>query len=162
MAEISGHMLDAVKENFDSEGRPERWAELAPSTLKALKRKGKDGGKMLNRSAAGLFHSINAQSDATSASVRTNKRYARIHQFGGTIKHKERSQVLHFTQARKGKMTFGRNGDRFSKKRGAKYGMKVNVGAHETTIPARPYLHLEPTDLRRIMDAAKQFLSGRP
>lgn len=82
MADLSADMLDAVKENFDQEGRPSRWPALAPSTLRPLARKGKTG-KMLNRSAGGLYHSISRESNGTRAIVGTNKIYAAIHQFGG-------------------------------------------------------------------------------
>lgn len=82
MGMIAADMLDAVRENFDQEGRPERWTPLAPSTLKRLEKKGSTG-KMLNRSSAGLWHSIHPQSDADSARVGTNKKYAAIHHFGG-------------------------------------------------------------------------------
>lgn len=51
MHQISGDMLDAVRENFDKEGRPEKWHPLAPSTPKRLEKKGTTS-KMLNRSAA--------------------------------------------------------------------------------------------------------------
>lgn len=84
MRQIAGDMLDAVHENFDKEGRPDKWAPLAPSTIKRLTKKGKTG-KMLNRSAAGLWHSIRPESDATSAQVGTNKMYAGFLQLG-TVK----------------------------------------------------------------------------
>jgi phage virion morphogenesis protein len=154
MREISADMLFAVQENFAKEGRPERWEKS--------RRVKKKGGQTLQDSRR-LHNSITAHSTATSAQVGTNVKYAAIHQFGGTVKHKERSQVLHFTQARKGQRTGGRDGDRFARaNRKAGYAMKVKIGAHETTIPARPFLHLEPTDLRRIMEAARRFLDGRP
>lgn len=82
MRALAADMLDAVHENFEQEGRPDRWAPLAPSTLAALEKKGKTG-KMLNRTGAGLWHNIAAESSAVSALVGTNKEYARIHQFGG-------------------------------------------------------------------------------
>lgn len=37
---ISGIMADAVEENFENEGHPDRWPALAPSTIAARQRKG--------------------------------------------------------------------------------------------------------------------------
>lgn len=82
MREIAADMLDAVHENFAREGRPAPWPELSPAYKRRLAKKGKTG-KMLNRSAGGLFHSISADSDSHRARVGTNKRYAAIHHFGG-------------------------------------------------------------------------------
>lgn len=147
MRDAAAIMKSAVQENFIKEGRPERW--------KQSKRARKEGGQTL-RDTGRLFRSIKEQSTGTSAIVGTNVRYAAIHHFGGKIKHPARERVLHFTQARRGKMTPG--GDRFAKAGKAKYGMKVQGKEYTVTMPARPFLHLEPSDLRRILDAAKRFL----
>lgn len=116
MREISGDMLDAVQENFDKEGRPRRWPELSPAYRRRLAKKGKTG-KMLNRTSGGLYHSIHAGYDSSSATVGTNKAYAAIHHFGG--------------RAGRGK---------------------------KAEIPARPYLHLDDADTRRIVERMKRYL----
>lgn len=135
MREISEDMLDAVQENFDKEGRPGRWPELSPSYKRWLTRKGKTG-KMLNRSAAGLYHSITSRSDADSAMVGTNKKYAAIHHFGGTVRINPATR------------TFVRNGARR---------LAINMG-HSVKIPARPYLHLDDSDTRLIVERMKRYL----
>lgn len=117
MREISEDMLDAVQENFDKEGRPGRWPELSPAYKRWLNKKGKTG-KMLNRSAAGLYPSIHPWYDSRSAVVGTNKKYAAIHHFGGRA---------------------GR-------------GKKVKI-------PARPYLVLDDSDTRQIVERMKRYLS---
>lgn len=83
MTEISGIMLDEVRQNFEVQGRP-RWTPLAPSTIKDRTRKGYWPGKILQRTGQ-LLRSITANADENTAQVGTNKVYAAIHQFGGLI-----------------------------------------------------------------------------
>lgn len=40
MTEIAGIMLDAVEENFEQEGRPEKWTPLAEVTVEDRREKG--------------------------------------------------------------------------------------------------------------------------
>lgn len=178
MKDISGIMHDAVEDNFAKEGRP-KWRTLSQRTVDARRRKGHWPGQILQVRGR-LAASIQEKADNDSAVVGTNVKYARIHQFGGTVNHKERSQVVHFKRGTVDQFTNADNANRsvhmpngrtlhFRKGAGAgfaranmraSYAMKVTIGAHQTVIPARPFLHLEPSDLRRIMDAAKQFLAG--
>lgn len=81
MREISEDMIDAVKENFEKEGRP-KWKPLAKSTIAERRRLGYWPGKILQRSGM-LLRSIFKKYDNTSAVVGTNKIYAAVHQFGG-------------------------------------------------------------------------------
>lgn len=81
---IAGYMKESVNLNFDSEGRP-RWPALAPSTIAAREKAGHWPGKMLVSGAqGGLKESITQRATATQAIVGTNKKYAAIHQFGGS------------------------------------------------------------------------------
>lgn len=84
---ISQELKDAVEENFEKEGRP-KWTALAKSTIRQRLRLGYWPGKILQRRGGGdgLLGSIHARYDSQSAQVGTNKIYAPIHQFGGTIK----------------------------------------------------------------------------
>lgn len=81
MRGVAGIMMNAVEENFEQEGRP-KWPSLAPSTIKQRQKAGHEG-KMLQISAGGLKSSISRKHDENSATVGTNKIYARIHQLGG-------------------------------------------------------------------------------
>jgi phage virion morphogenesis protein len=78
MRSIKGFMLDRVEENFAQEGRP-KWAPLSPVTVE---RRG-NSGPILQRSGQ-LAASVSGISDATSATVGTNKIYAKTQQFGAT------------------------------------------------------------------------------
>ena len=82
MKNISGIMLDSVEENFEKEGRPDKWQELAKSTIKQRKKKGYWPGRILQVRGE-LASSITSYYDSDSAIVGTNKAYAAIHQFGG-------------------------------------------------------------------------------
>ena len=166
MTEISHDMLDAVCQRFD-EG-PSRWARLAKSTVKRYEKKGYSTSPTLNRTAGGLFPSISPDSSNDSATVGTNKKYAAIHHFGGTIKRPERQQVIHFRQQVRGKITRAtRNeqghlsgGDLFSKAKRGHYAMKVTVGGHTIKMPARPYMYLEEADRQRILATMQRHLEG--
>jgi len=79
--EIAGQVLAAsVRENFTSQGRPDKWPGLAPATLKKKK-----GDKILiNRGmAGGLMGSIHYDAEPDKVRVGTDKVYGAIHQFGG-------------------------------------------------------------------------------
>ncbi len=43
MAAIAGIMLDAVEENFEKEGRPEKWTPLAEATVEERRSRTKKG-----------------------------------------------------------------------------------------------------------------------
>ncbi|MFH0702861.1 MAG: phage virion morphogenesis protein [bacterium] len=82
MKNIAGIMIDSVEENFEKEGRPEKWTPLAPSTIKQRTKKGYWPGKILQMRGE-LAASITSKYDDNSSIVGTNKVYAAIHQFGG-------------------------------------------------------------------------------
>jgi phage virion morphogenesis protein len=162
---LAGIMHDEVEENFAEEGRP-KWQDLAPSTKRQRTRKGTWPGKILQVSAGGLAASIIQQADDSSAQVGTNKRYAARQHFGGTFAVAARKQVVHFSQVERGKITratrgedgklFG--GDLFSSRRKARYAMKVDVGAHSVTTPARQFLTLGPEGIGRMERAVVAYL----
>lgn len=82
MKNIAGIMMDSVEENFEKEGRPDKWASLAKSTIKQRTKKGNWPGRILQVRGE-LAASITSKYDEDSAVVGTNKVYAAIHQFGG-------------------------------------------------------------------------------
>ena len=82
MKNISGIMLDSVEENFEKEGRPNKWTPLSKSTIRQRTKKGYWPGRILQMRGE-LASSITSYYDSNSAIVGTNKKYAAIHQFGG-------------------------------------------------------------------------------
>lgn len=83
MRSISTELLSQTEANFAAEGRP-KWLGLKPSTIAMRTKRGTWPGRMLQVSAGGLAGSISASSDATSATVGSNKVYAAMQQRGGT------------------------------------------------------------------------------
>src|SRR5574344_442123 len=82
MKNIAGIMADAVEENFAQEGRPDKWQELAESTIKHRKKTKHWPGKILQVKGQ-LATSITTQYDSESAIIGSNLAYAAIHQLGG-------------------------------------------------------------------------------
>lgn len=80
--DIMGMLLSSIQNNFDDEGRPEKWEDLADSTKKARARKNKWPGQILSVSGQ-LSSSINGQVDGNSILIGSDKPYARIHDLGG-------------------------------------------------------------------------------
>lgn len=82
MKNIAGIMADAVEENFEQEGRPDKWQELAESTIKHRKKTKHWPGRILQVEGQ-LATSITTQYDKESAVIGSNLAYAAIHQLGG-------------------------------------------------------------------------------
>lgn len=86
LAEIGEAGLSAIYDIFDAEKTSAgQWPALAESTKKQRKRAGKWPGKMLQRSGE-LLRSVNYRkiTESGNPQVRwgTNKKYARVHQYG--------------------------------------------------------------------------------
>ena len=82
MKNIAGIMADATEENFAKEGRPDKWQELAESTIKKRKKAGHWPGQILQVEGR-LAASITTAYDNESAVIGSNLDYAAIHQLGG-------------------------------------------------------------------------------
>jgi phage virion morphogenesis protein len=76
MREVKGFLADRVEENFAEEGRPQ-WAPLSPVTVR---RRG--SAHPILQVSGSLAASVVAESDASSATVGSNKVYARVQQEG--------------------------------------------------------------------------------
>ena len=83
MTEIAGIMLDAVEENFEQEGRPEKWTPLAAATVEDRRKKGFGPAHPILQRTGTLAASVQADSSRSEAVVSTNLRYAAIQNFGG-------------------------------------------------------------------------------
>lgn len=161
MGTIGHIVLGSVTRNFESEGRPGRWAPISSLTqaiysgrlmdrLMATKgyqnikrektqekRKAtyieKQGGKLLQRSGD-LRKSITVgKITSSSVEIGSSLPYARIHQLGGTIRPKTRKALLIPV------------GGRF-------------LMVKKVTIPARPYLVLQKEDETVILKATTDYL----
>ena len=82
MKNIAGIMADATEQNFEEEGRPDKWQELAKRTIKQRTKTKHYPGKILQVEGR-LALSVTTQYDNNSAVIGSNLDYARIHQLGG-------------------------------------------------------------------------------
>lgn len=144
MRVISIKMINSIHENFREGGRYSTEGSMIGGSNKWTKAKkppqyrskaGGERGTLLLRSTH-LMRSIVPDSTDSTASASTNVEYAAIHNFGGTVKSYARSEIF----------TRGRNGSgRFTA--GTKAGQGHTIKEHDKTIPARPYMVVQPQDL---------------
>lgn len=129
----------AHRQRFRDQVSPEgnQWQALSPRYL-ARKRKNKD--KIL-RLDGYLANTLRYEVGAQELLFGSDRKYAAIHQFGGEIKKAERTATLFFRRRRDGSV-----GSRFVKKSRSDFAQDVAVGAHTTTMPARPFLGVSAAD----------------
>lgn len=135
---------DSVVRNFEAGGRPERWLPT--------KKKGKKSGIMTLIESHRLMNSITSKGYPDRAEVGTNVVYAAIHQFGGTIQRKARV------------LAFKNKGGFLSKSAASrrKTSVRIAVGkAHETKIPARPFLMVQDKDWTEIKSVINNYIMQR-
>ncbi len=131
--QVGFEVLNSIEDNFDAEGRPEKWQPLAPATIEGKVRKfggrkkrgglravtaRKLGGNKILTDSGDLRRSIVHKADSMGVTIGSTKEYAAIHQFGG--------------QCGRGR---------------------------SVTIPARPYLMLQDGDHEKIVDLLEASLA---
>lgn len=130
---IGEALLNVTLERMDREESPDgtRWQELNPGYKKQ-----KRSDKMLQEqgTASGLKGSLSYQVSGDTLELGSNKIYAAIHQYGGTIEPVS-AKKLYF-----------------------KMGNRL-VAANKVTIPARPYLGIGSHEERAINDVVQDFLA---
>lgn len=152
MNAIAGVMLGEVMENFEQQGRP-KWKDLYPGTKKARAKRGTWPGDILQDSGL-MRDSISSSSDATQAVVGTNKPYARIQNDGGTIIQPPRTNL--YTQER-----YKRGPKKGKFKKGTKACKGTTSGQRVIDIPARPFMTLPESGVKKVIDVAERYLDGR-
>ena len=126
MALVAARMHRAVDLNFQAEGRPTKWAPI------------KRAGKILADSGA-LKSSITEHSDATTATVGTNKIYGRWQHFGTrpyTIRPKRKKALAW---------------------KGASHPIKK---VKHPGLKPRPFLILPPEDAEALVEIVGEYLSS--
>jgi phage virion morphogenesis protein len=102
-----------------------------------------------------LRKSIVYKASADQVSVGTNVVYANIHQFGGDITHYARSQTANFRIDKKTGQS------RFAKKKKANFSQNVTIGAHTTSITARPFLGVNDENERAIGRIVADYINDQ-
>ena len=151
---IGERVILQTEERFNRQGpAPDGapWASLSPATLKQKKHR-----KILTESGE-LRGSIHYQlRGANAIAIGTNKVYGAIQQLGGSIRHGARSQTLAFKKGG-GFLSHAAASRRKTPVRVA----FASIGAHETKIPARPFLGLSADNSAEIVGIINNYLSER-
>ncbi len=151
LSNIGERLKDSTRDRFERnnqrgpDGTP--WRALSPRYART-KRKNKD--RILVRDGY-LANTIAYQLDGADAVIiGSNRKYAAIQQFGGTIQKKARSATVYFGA--------GKIKNLFVKKKNAARRKQVAIGSHQITIPARPFLGLSETDRQEIVQITLAWL----
>ncbi|NYZ12886.1 phage virion morphogenesis protein [Azospirillum sp. RWY-5-1] len=145
MAEIAGHLETETRHRFATGTGPDGVA-WTPS-----RRAKRQGGQTLVDQGH-LRDSVTSRSDDRSAEVGTDRAYAAIHQFGGTINRPARTVTVY--RRLRGRMD--RFADwRFVKRSKANYSETHQVPAYTIRMPARPFVGFGAGD----MDAIRAILT---
>lgn len=150
MEDAGQYLVRATRSRFDQERDPQGvpWAPLSPEY-----RKRKKGGKILQ--ATRKLRNIAHQTTDTSVAVGTNRIYGAIHQLGGTIRQKSRSQLIRFNKRGK----FMSAAKAAKAKRQVKT-VQATIGKRLVRIPARPYLGINRQDQDRLIRILSRHLAG--
>lgn len=132
---IGIRLRDNTQDRFAAERAPDGtpWERLNPAYAEIKRGPGILRGP--NWSRSGMAGMITYEAAGWEVAVGSNKVYAAIHQFGGTIRPKRRGGLLTLRTPE-----------------GAVWGV-----AREVTIPARPYLGLSAEDERDVLDIIEDW-----
>jgi phage gpG-like protein len=166
--------MSEFDKNFRAEGRP-KWTPLKPKTLYRRRKSGR-GAEILNDQGT-LRQSLSQgrtgniyRLEPRSLTIGSNLVYARIHQFGGTITMRPRSDRAPRTFARvggrmllrgkDGKVRVGSklDGTPIRKKFAAAASVRMTFRERTIRIPARPYLVIPREALSLFHRAVKKWM----
>lgn len=154
---VGEHLLNSLRDNFDKERAPDGtpWKPLKSATVKARERKRLTPIRIL-RARGRLAGSFNLRATIEGASLGSPVEYAAIHMLGGTIKKAARQHTIYQHYDEKTDTL----DQKFRKKNRSNFARDVTIGAHEITIPARPYAGVSKDDEKIIFGIADDWLRG--
>ncbi|WP_420598631.1 phage virion morphogenesis protein [Neptuniibacter sp.] len=135
------------REQISPDGTP--WAPLSP---RYQKRKHRNKNKILTLRGH-LQGTLRGQYDDEGLEFGTNSVYGAIHNFGGSIKKKQRTSLLYFYQRKDGSV-----GNRFKKKNRSNFAQETSIKEHDVYIPARPWLGTSTQNDQTILDKTIKYL----
>lgn len=97
---------------------------------------------------------IGQRGNGLSIEISSNRPYAAIHNFGGTIQRAARSKL--YTQNRYKTATSKHTKGQY--KKGTSWGQGDSVGEHTITIPARPFLVLQNEDILKMKEIISNYI----
>ena len=141
MQKISGHLEENIHQNLatEGEGAPIKWAPLSDAYARQKAKNKSLVQKILTASGA-MDQSLFQRSSEAEAAAGTNKVYAAIHQFGGTIHQYPRSDLFLRNRYKRGK-----NKGSFRKGKLEADGFFYAGQSYSErfiNIPARPFVYL--------------------
>jgi len=155
---IGLYMMRSIAKNFAEGGRPEKWQQSLSAKLT---------GKRTLIQSAQLKNSITFKATTRKLSIGTNKIYAKVQQFGGTIKPKSKKALtvpIHADavgmRASDFQNTFVKKGIIFMKR--GENAVPLFALKKSVKIPARPFLLFQQEDVDFINKRLGQwFLEGK-
>src|SRR5690606_31280034 len=151
LRDIGEYLLIAHEQRWAAQQAPDGtpWQALSPAYQKR-KRKNRDKILVLD---GFLKNTLRYQVNGPELLFGTNRPYAAIHHFGGTIDMAARSQQAYFRQGKNGEI-----GNSFVSKRKSNFAQWVTIGAYQIRIPARPFLGMSESDGYAIAGIAMRYL----
>ncbi len=151
LRDIGEYLLIAHDQRFASQTSPDGtpWQALSPA-YQRRKRKNQDKILVLD---GYLKNTLRYQVSNDELLFGTNRQYAAIHHFGGTIDFAARSQQTYFRQGKNGEV-----GNLFVNKHKSNFAQWVTIGAYQIRIPARPFLGVSDSDGYAIAGVAMRYL----
>ncbi|WP_027855212.1 phage virion morphogenesis protein [Marinobacterium litorale] len=146
------HLHRVHRQRFKDQKAPDGtpWAPLSP---RYQKRKKQNGNKILTLRGY-LANTLRGVVDDEGLAFGTDRIYGAVHQYGAEIQHAARSQNAYFKRNRDGSV-----GNRFVSKRRSDFAQGVTIGAHNTTIHARPWLGTSEADENYLVGLARDYLA---
>lgn len=150
MKVIASDILKEEQLNFKRNSDPDGnlWVKLTIPTINAKLKRGRNGNSIL-RDKGLLFGSLHTVVEDNSAIVATGPeiKYAKIHNYGGNIKKKERTGKIYFNE--EGKM---------SKINKAAYYKDTNIKGHDITMPKRQFAGINKKNVKKYNKWAVKYI----
>ena len=145
------YLLIAHDQRFATQTSPDgkQWQALSPA-YQRRKKKNKD--KILQLDGY-LKNTLVYQVNGADLLFGSNRVYAAIQHFGGTIDVAARSQQAYFKQERSGAI-----GNRFVPRRKSNFAQWVTIGNYSIQIPARPWLGTSDADNDELANIALDYI----
>lgn len=131
LTDIGEYLLGSTRDRAAREVSPDGtpWPALSPRYARRKEKK-RPGAKMLTFDHHMLGDRLASQVEGDTLYVGTSAKYGAIQQFGGTIQHHAYSRIRD----------------------------RATIGAHEVTIPARPWLGIDQQDEEEIVALTRDHL----
>lgn len=153
LRDMGEYLLIAHDARFASQTAPDGtpWQALSP---RYQRRKRKNQDKILVLDGY-LANTLRYQVGGGELVFGSNRPYAAIQHFGGTIQVAARSQQAYFRQDSK----TGEVGNRFVKRKASNFAQWVSMGAYTIRMPARPFLGTSEANDYALVNIAMKYIN---